>query len=356
MAQIDMQRNTESKLCSLPLSRPPLFLLPPLTCLGTLNTLPADVISVVSKNSDLICPEGKIQSELVDLQHRSSTILSGAKFHESNFIMIRDDYAPAPFVPTPFVLIFGSDGKEIRRFEITQGKREFCRIQQFALIGHHIYLVMSEREPDDSDGLDELHKSSVFQSIVVYDLNNGKLTQKWPTKFSEIFGLISCSEHILLTTSRELFIQVFNRNGEFSHKFGDYKLWGETNQHLRCSLCEWTSGRVIVSYRGEHRMYNTSGQLLQVLTFEDFGFGSNEHAIVTTCVTESDEILFFLRIPQTPTQLQVFVFKHVSTKVELQRTFAIEVTAGAESIHSVFSFPNGSIFILFKNSKIYIYK
>ena len=142
-------------------------------------------------------------------------------------------------------------------------------------------------------------------------------------------------------------------NSTIRHKFGYYELWGEPNQHFRCSLSTWTNGNVMASYRGAHRLYNTSGKLLQVLTFEDFGFGSNEHIIVTTHVTQWDEILCFTQIHQT--QFQVFVFKHALTKVELQRKFVIEITDRADSIRCIFTFPNGSICVVFDNSKTYVY-
>ena len=340
MSELVVLRDLETKLCALSLSRSSISV-SPLGNLHTLNTLPPDVVNIVSKNSDLICCEGQIRSEFLNLQGTPDTFLSRPKFHESHFLMIRDDYSRDSI---PFVMIFDMKGKEIRRFQVTLDEHERIHFHQFAVIGNDIFFTIKRYGSAES---------AAFDSVVVYDLQ-GNFKRKWLTKFFEIEGFISYGEHILLTTHNELYIQVFNQHGEFSHKFGDYELWGESNRHIRCSLFHWTHGRVMVSYRGSHRLYSLDGKLLQVMTFEDFGFSSNEYAIVKTCVTKWNEILFFTKFHRL--KYEVYVFKHVSTKVELQRTFVIEITADEDSIHSVSSLPNGSICIVFKNFKIYVYK
>ena len=323
------------KLCSLPLScrSPPLR---SLSHLHALDTLPRDVVNIISEHSNLICCKGKTRSELVDLRRGPNTFFSRVQSNESNFLVIRNDFN------IPSVSIFDTDGKVRCRFDVTVRKRERLHLHTFALIGNDIYLSIEKSKSDESDA---------FDFIVVYD-SQGNFKNQWPTKFSTINSMISCGEHILLTTEKELYIQVFNRYGDFSHKFGDYELWGQTNPHVRCSLSRWAHGCVMASYRGKHHVYYNE-KLIQVLTFEDFGLGTVDNFEFTTHILYC-EILFFVHIH--PTQYEVFVFKHVSSKVELKRTFTIEITAEERAISSVFSYPNGSICILFKDGKIHIYK
>ena len=263
------------------------------------------------------------------------------QFHKSNIIVIGEDFLRS--WKNPYVLIFdAADGKEIRRFEITMGEHDKLHSNLFTIIENNIFLSIEKSKSAESDAYD---------SVIVYDLQ-GKFTNQWQTKFSSINDMISRNGRILLTTRKELYVQVFNQYGEFSHKFGDYELCGE---HTRCSILEWTDGRVIISYQGTHRLYNIKGELLQVLTFADFGFSSVNNNISETCVTQWGDILIFVQIRHMPLY-EVFVFKHVLSKVELQRTFLIEITLKQSCIKSAFSFPNGSICIFYKDLTMHVYK
>ena len=300
--------------------------------LHTFHSLPSDVVNIISEQSNLICCEGKIQSELIDLWAiHNSTICSKPQFHESNIIVVKNGFV-VNF--KPLVLIFNTHGEELRRFQIAEEKRVGLHLHQFALIGNDIFLIISRSESAFSN---------VYDFIVVYDLQ-GNFKNQWPTKFSGVESIISSGENILLTTKD--CVQVFDRHGHFSHKFGDYELW-KKNQTVHCLLSRWTDGHVLVSCRETFRLFDIRGILLQEFTFADFGITRQDY-VFEICVTQWNEIFVFLKIHRT--QCKVLVFKHVSSKIELQRTFVINVMV----VRSAFSFPNGSIFRCTEDLKTYV--
>ena len=312
-----------------------------LSSLSSLDSLPPDVVNIISANSNRICCEGKIQTELIDLQVDWSTHISKPQFHESNIIVVTKGRI---YSAHPVVRVFEIDGKEKCQFEIAEDEQTMFNFK-FALIGNNIFLSMMRFCQEQSDNHD---------FIVVYDLQ-GNFKNQWPTTFDGIKSFISFGQNILLSTRDKLCIQVFDQYGNFSRRFGDYELWS-SHPTMRCSLSKWTNGRVIVSYWDTHELYNANCELIQVFTFQFGSLFQHKHENyhwVDECITQSDEIFIFLQHSHLH-QHKVLVFNHNSSKIELQRTFLINNLPHAEAFHT-FSLPNGSICRMV-GRKIYVYQ
>ena len=305
----------------------------PIFNLCSMQFLPPDISNVVSKYSNQIYCEGKFQSEFIQFGSNDSVQAATPQFHESTIIMVTREIDES----LPFVRIFDVAGKELRRFKVVQDEDTLFNFK-FTLIGNFIFLVLFR--------FSSIHffDDYCYSVIVVYDLQ-GHFKCQWPSKFpSQIESIISCGENILLTTRDEHNIQVFDQNGNFCYKFGDYELQ-ENNPNRRCSLFKWTHDRVMVSCWGTHRLYDASGKLLQVLTFADFGMSDDQAEMFNQiCITQWNEIfilLFRFNNDHNHNYNDVLVFKHDLSKIEFQRQFVMETST--PFITEAFSLPNGKI-------------